>query len=296
MDFGNWGPQRWAIHLTQLLNAANPPDRYRFDLARLAVEFTRTVFPQDPILRVEETDLDGFEGALLPSESGKRWGILCARGRSPGRRRFTLAHEFGHYLLHRKRFPEGFRCTEASVDARDGVEIEREANDFASTLLMPLDDFRARVPATAVPGFDELSDCASRYEVSLSAAILRWLRYTDRRAMIVVSRDGYINWSWSSNAALKTGRFFRTTRGPVAVPPASAVASGIFDETARNGIVQPPGIWFDEKATELTIRSEKYDLNYTILHFEPGAPRFSAREDDGVQDTFERFSVGPRPR
>jgi Zn-dependent peptidase ImmA (M78 family) len=187
MDFGNWGPQRWAIHLTQLLNAANPPDRYRFDLARLTVEFTRTVFPQDPILRVEETDLDGFEGALLPSESGKRWGILCARGRSPGRRRFTLAHEFGHYLLHRKRFPEGFRCTETSVDARDGVEIEREANDFASTLLMPLDDFRARVPATAVPGFNELSDCASRYEVSLSAAILRWLRYTDRRAMIAVS-------------------------------------------------------------------------------------------------------------
>ena len=65
--------------------------------------------------------------------------------------------------------------------------------------------------------------------------------------MIVVSRDGYINWSWSSDAALKTGRFFRTTRGPSAVPPASAVASGIFDETARNEIVQPPGIWFDEK-------------------------------------------------
>ena len=53
MDFEGWGAQRWAIHLTKLLNAANPPDRYRFDIGALALETSRTFYPADPITRVD---------------------------------------------------------------------------------------------------------------------------------------------------------------------------------------------------------------------------------------------------
>jgi hypothetical protein len=28
----------------------------------------------------------------------------------------------------------------------------------------------------------------------------------------------------------------------------------------------PTGVWFDEPVKELSIRAEKYDLNYTLLH------------------------------
>jgi hypothetical protein len=119
-------------------------------------------------------------GALVPSESGKRWGILYDRNASPQRRRFTIGHEFGQYLLHRKKFPDGIRCDEAAVDGRVNVEVEREANAFSAALLMPLDDFRKRIAATDVPNFDDLGACADRYDVSLTAVILRWLRYTDR--------------------------------------------------------------------------------------------------------------------
>jgi Zn-dependent peptidase ImmA (M78 family) len=142
----------------------------------------------------------------LPSDSRKRWGIYVNQNGSPRRRRFTAAHELGHYLVHCQKYPDGLRCDEAAVDGRNGVEIEREANDFASTLLMPLDDFRRRIPAKAEANFDQLSECAMHYDLSLVAAILRWLRYTERRAVIVVSRDGYMNWAWSSDAALKSGR------------------------------------------------------------------------------------------
>jgi hypothetical protein len=109
MDTQGWGVDRWANHLSLLLNAANPADRYRFDIGQLAIEVSRTFFPEDPITKVIEDDLDGFGGALLPSESGKRWGILYDRNTSPQRRRFTIGHEFGHYLLHRTKFPEGSR-------------------------------------------------------------------------------------------------------------------------------------------------------------------------------------------
>jgi Zn-dependent peptidase ImmA (M78 family) len=101
------------------------------------------------------------------------------------------------------------RCDEAAVDGRNGVEIEREANEFASALLMPFDDFRRQISAKSEPNFEQLSDCATRYDVSLVAAILRWLRYTEVRSMIVVSRDGFVKWAWSSEPALKSGRFLR---------------------------------------------------------------------------------------
>ncbi len=54
-------------------------------------------------------------------------------------------------LLHRKKYPEGLRCDEAAVDGRNGIEIEREANEFAATSLMPLDDFRQRIPVKSQP-------------------------------------------------------------------------------------------------------------------------------------------------
>jgi hypothetical protein len=37
---------------------------------------------------------------------------------------------------------------------------------------------------------DMISHCADRYRVSLIAAVLRWLQYTARRAVLVISRDG----------------------------------------------------------------------------------------------------------
>ena len=105
------------------------------------------------------------------------------------------------------------------LTAATGVEIEREANEFAATLLMPLDDFRRQISAKNQPDFDQLSACATRYDVSLVAAILRWLRYTECRSIIVVSRDGYMKWAWASDPALKTRRYFRTSGSPVEVPP-----------------------------------------------------------------------------
>lgn len=54
---------------------------------------------------------------------------------------------------------------------------------LAANLLMPLDDFRRQIGLKAKVNF-----CSERYRVSLIGAILRWLIYTERRAVLVVSR------------------------------------------------------------------------------------------------------------
>jgi len=293
MNFEGWRSQRWAIHLSQLLNAANPPDRYRFDIGRLALETSQTFYPGDPIVRVDEDDLDGFAGALVPSESGKHWGILYQATQSPGKTRFTVAHEFGHYLLHRKKYPTGIHSDETGVDGRTKVEIEREANDFASSLLMPLDDFRRQISAKDKPDFDALSRRADRYGVSLAAAVLRWLRYTERRALIVVSIDGFVKWSWSSKSALLSGCFIRTSRGPVELPPGSAVGRSEFTPETKAGVDHSAGIWFNEPVRELSFHSEKHDVSYTLLHF--GTAQVAPIAEPHVEDVYDRF-VGKASR
>ncbi|WP_283814524.1 ImmA/IrrE family metallo-endopeptidase [Bradyrhizobium sp. SBR1B] len=66
---------------------------------------SRSLFPEDPITKVAAEELDGFAGALVPSESKTKWGIVFGADQSRGRRRFTIAHEFGHYLLHSREIP-----------------------------------------------------------------------------------------------------------------------------------------------------------------------------------------------
>ena len=97
-------------------------------------------------------------------------------------------------------------------------QIEHQANVFSAGLLMPFDDFRRQIPERDKVDLDMISHCADRYRVSLIAAVLRWLQYTARRAVLVVSRDGFILWSRASNAALRTGAFFRTSGPPIAIP------------------------------------------------------------------------------
>ena len=43
MNFEGWGLQRWANHFNQMLNLANPPDRYKFDIGRLAMETSQSL-------------------------------------------------------------------------------------------------------------------------------------------------------------------------------------------------------------------------------------------------------------
>jgi len=237
------------------------------------------MFPDDPILGVRGDRIPGFEGALYPLETGKGWAIVYNSSVSPGRKRFTVAHEFGHYLMHRTLMPRGFECDEASVTFRDGADLEAEADTFAAYLLMPFDDCRTQIPADAAPTLEALSQIAERYGVSLIAAALRWLEYTERRSMLVIGREGYVLWSKSSASALKTNRYFRT-RGdvrPVPIPAASLATRKDFADIAREGVDQPAGTWFDEECIEYSVQSDRYDQTITILHFSHHAPsRFNS--------------------
>jgi len=280
---------RWALEMTQFWKLASPDKRFPVDVEAIAMEVSRARYPKDPLKGIKGGDLPGFEGALYPLGNPRDgWGIIYNdAGISPGRKRFTIAHEYGHYLAHRHMLPEGVKCDSKAITRRDGAGIEKEADEFAAYLLMPYDDFKERVPPSEKPSIDDLIACADRYGVSLIAATLRWLEYTERRAVFVVSRDGGALWAKSSEPAFKSRRFLRTAKETYMLPDASLVAGDEFDSQGRASAIHPPGIWFPEETEEVSIRSQKYDLCLTLLHL-PREFRYSPFERD-QEDTFDRM-------
>lgn len=145
---------------------------------------------------------------------------------------------------------------------------------------MPLDDYRRQIDPRTVATFDLLSHCADRYEVSLVAATLRWLLYTERRAVLVVSRDGFILWARSSGAAFKSGVYIKTSGRVVPVPEASVAARPDTCADARLGVSHPPGVWFPEPCQEMSIVSENYDFTLSLIQLPPSSRYRIFGEDD----------------
>jgi len=135
----------------------------------------------------EADDLRALPGA--PADQGRLSGMLDAEEmvvwidreetrRSPGRRRFTIAHEIGHLLLHVPVSREAFYDRPADIreieeePAGELPELrrrEREANVFARELLIPETLVGEQAHAT---GFN-LPALANRFEVSVPAMRLR---------------------------------------------------------------------------------------------------------------------------
>lgn len=286
-------PRRWANELTQLLNAAFGAERFPVDVAALARDYSVQRYPDDPVSIVKGGDLPRFDGALYPDPHGRKgWAIIYNdRMTSEGRINFTLGHEFGHYLLHRSVRPQGIQCSQQDVVRWDSAygQVEHEANVFAANLLMPLDDFRRQINPRARIDLDAISGCADRYRVSLIAATLRWLEYTEKRAVLVVSRDGYMLWSRASDPAWKTGAFFRISGPPMHVPDRSLAAQGGHGTDGRDGTDQPPGVWFpNEEAREMVVFSEQYDFVISLLLLADHAP-YCEIEEEPIEDMYDRF-------
>ena len=76
-------------------------------------------------------------GAIKKDHSARAgFAIYINRNDHPRRRRFTLAHEVAHYLLHSDLIGDGI-TDDALYRSSLGGERETEANNMAANLIMP---------------------------------------------------------------------------------------------------------------------------------------------------------------
>lgn len=276
-------PSKAAIRLSHLLDAAlGESTRFPVDIGELAQAVGHDLRLGDEITDVQAANLDSFEGGLFQVERG-RWALLYNESlTSPGRIRFTQAHELGHFLVHRLLQNE-FHCSQAEVAGYDAgsKQIEAEADEFASTLLMPMKQFRESLAGPAID-LDVLSSAATKFGVSLTSAALRWIRSTEDSAVLVLSTDGFMNWSVSSDQAFKNGAYFKT-RGRVVPVPEGSLAAAPEKQSSRLGERVQLKTWFenahpDAVVREMKLQCDNYGYTLSLLHLSNGDKVWAPRD------------------
>jgi hypothetical protein len=276
-------PAKEAIRLTRLLDAAfGETMRFPVDVVELAKAVGRELRLKEQISNVEAANLESFEGGLFRIEDGQ-WALLYNENlTSPGRIRFTQAHELGHFLVHRA-LQDEFHCSQAEVAGYEGgrKRMEAEADEFASTLLMPVKQFRSCVAGQPI-NLDVLSEVSTKFGVSLTAASLRWIRATEESAVLVLSRDGFIDWSVSSDKAFKNGVYLKTRGGPPIEVPDGSLAAKSEAESSRTGERLPLKTWFpnahrDAAVREMKLQCDNYGYTLSLLHLSPSDKAWTPR-------------------
>lgn len=239
---------------------------------------------------------DAFEGMLARDPGDHEvWGIAYNGKSRLERQRFTIAHELGHFILHRNRQPS-FNCDKQSVHT--GIDtlrsIEREADDFASNLLMPGDLLRDWISSQRID-FRVLGDIAQRFQVSLEALCIRFIKFTTQRAILVYWDNGYVKYEWRSGNAVKTRAKIRRSDDP-AEPPSGTLAADASVTQEWDGKEMSAAIWCPEEAQHMKLREFKHtfgarDRVLTLLLLESAEPRAWDRswQDEESFDSFDQF-------
>jgi Zn-dependent peptidase ImmA (M78 family) len=237
-----------------------------------------------------QSDKPGVSGYLM--RVGNQFGILYATHiKNEGFIRFTVSHELGHYFLpgHCEHlFPEGVFLHESRSGYVSQDPRERQADIFATTLLMPENLF---VPALrdAGSGFEAIESLARTCRTSITSTAIRYARLAEDLVAVIVSRDNAIDYCFVSGA-MEEIRGLRSLRKGTLLPPTSLTATFNKDQAnivggCQDGGYSPLDDWFDGvpsgiEMTEDVVGLGTYGRTLTVLFNDAGMPD----EDDGDDD------------
>ncbi len=139
------------------------------------------IIEDHPELKISFFDMeeDNVSGAILFNIERKIFHIFINSLKPKSRQHFTLAHELGHFFLHK----ESIKTEEIMIDGEKSLDggkilflldeekstcLEIEANHFATNLIMP-----ASLVVEAWERLKKIEDCAEVFNVSVIAMTMR---------------------------------------------------------------------------------------------------------------------------
>jgi Zn-dependent peptidase ImmA (M78 family) len=152
------------------------------------------------IIKIAELTTDAFEGSLLMDQHRSHGIILVNKNARDGRRRFTIGHELGHFLIptHMPVKGDAFLCSRDdmrlwSPEERDKYRrMEVEANRFSGLLLMPPPMLRNYLAKRGDPTLADVEAIHSDFDVSKDAAARAYAQHHDQPIAIAVVQNGKV--------------------------------------------------------------------------------------------------------
>jgi Zn-dependent peptidase ImmA (M78 family)/transcriptional regulator with XRE-family HTH domain len=148
----------WDIESEGMAAAAARYVREYWKIPRGRIDDLATIMEDNGII-IAPLDLDNMDGLSTYSSEYNLPIVYINRKRPADRTRFNLAHELLHYVSH------------FGKKISDGRDIEAEANEFASELLMPSNEIQPQLMGNLT--IEKLADLKRYWKVSMQAILVK---------------------------------------------------------------------------------------------------------------------------
>ncbi len=142
------------------------------------------------IREIKPTDTPAYEGLLITDTSKSKGVILYNINSNAQRKRFTVAHELGHFLLpfHDRNAQCASSDFKAIKSNAPNQKKEEEANRFAIELLAPQQQIKSLLKPNREPDIGQILDLHTRFKISKEAAARRYIECTDHSVAIIFGK------------------------------------------------------------------------------------------------------------
>lgn len=201
--------------------------------------------PINPIKACEELGIRVVSDKLLEKDGylvcaeGQKLVFISSRITNEHRKRFIVAHEIGHFLLHSGHL---YGCSDVieskslRVNSRDQ---ESEANMFASELLLPKDLLLKSIPNRRLY-FDDICRIASSFDTSVTFSALKSVQCSKTEEEILLCYEGQsLKWySLANNAVRRSQVPYQCPIPNVTQKKAPEDISGVWDDMFSGSVHQ----------------------------------------------------------
>jgi Zn-dependent peptidase ImmA (M78 family) len=235
------------------------------------------------IVDFKELDADGFEGGLTANVEKTRGIILTKREAPRRRRRFTIGHELGHFLIPMHHGTQTCSLGDMRESRRDNPyrRQEAEANQFSAGLLMPKPIFAKDMEALGSADVTHAKHLSDLYDTSMEATVNRYADLTSDICAFVFSKDGVVRYT------RPTSDFPRlNVRPKSALPSGCATLKAPANDQATEWREQSGSMWLETEwgkhlpkvIEQCVVQSNGYRV--TLLYIEPS--EVEDVEDEGA--------------
>lgn len=214
-------------------------------------------------LKVIDKPLTGCEASLVGY--GDKGIVTITTAVASVRRRFSIAHEIGHWEQHRG---QSFSCRieERALD-KAARSKEREADDYAASLMMPANLFKEGIASSkAGVSLALVSELGTTFNASFPAAAIRYVELSGEPVVLIFNGAGNGRWWQSRSKRVPEHLYLQRELDP------DSFASDLVNAasgTKRFGKM-PAEAWFDSiKEDRFVVQEHSIRMPegvYTILH------------------------------
>lgn len=172
-------PVNAAIDLRNSLGWINPSD------------FTLDIVAASLGISIRELPIKGAQGRIIMNGNHGIITINSSIDYQPSKN-FIIAHEIGHFILHK----DLIVCSDTHKTLSDWHKKgpqETEANDFASELLMPSNQYFLKVKGKKM-SLDLINSVSSYFNVSKLSAFLKYVSHGEYPVMVIFMENGLVKW------------------------------------------------------------------------------------------------------